>query len=124
MVGGAGTEPGDRLEEALGGAQVADVGQHVRLGADQLVRLGEVRRPAEANHLPRHAAGERVGGDAGEGVGAAALQPDPELGDRDLRASVAVDERQPLVDDRLAAGEIRRKSPVRLTKAWGTSSIG
>ena len=61
-----------RIGRGRGG--VADAVDYVRFGADQLVRLSQVGSAAAADQLARHPRRQRIAGDAGEGIGAAALK--------------------------------------------------
>ena len=106
--------PGQALLEALDVAQhaarnldVARVAQHVGLGAGGLVRLAQDAGPAVADQLVHDGAGERVAGHAGEGVRAAALQRDPQPGQRLLGADVGFDGVDPAAHDLLARRQSR-----------------
>ena len=75
------------LQESGGGGPVLDRRQHVALGADQLVGLRQDGGAAGGDHLARHRAGQRVAGDAGERVGAPALQRDVQRRQRQLASA-------------------------------------
>ena len=85
---------------------VADVLQDVGLGADQLVGLREHRRAPVPHHLGRQRPGQRVGADAGEGVGAAALHADPQVGHRLLGARLGGHLGDPRLDERGRGGQV------------------
>ena len=67
-------ELGNKVEKGLGGGQIAGVLQEIGLGTNELVGLGEVGASAIADDLFGDGGGQRVAGEAGEGVGAAALE--------------------------------------------------
>ena len=96
----------DLLQERAGGGGVADVLQHVGLGADELVGLGQVRGAPVPDDLLRHPAGERVAGDAGERVRAAALERETKVARRLGGAARGRDLRQPAVDERCGARDL------------------
>ena len=97
----------DLLQEGPCRGGIAHVLQHVGLGADQLVGLGQVGGAAVADDFLRHPAGERVAGDAGERVRAAALQREAERPRRLRRAAGGGDRGQPAFDERGCARDLR-----------------
>ena len=106
VVRGVSLEVLDLVQERLRGGGVADVLQHVGLRADQLVGFGQISRAAVADDLLRHPAGERVAGDAGECVRAAALEGEAERANRLRRAPGGRDLRQPAFDQRSRARDL------------------
>ena len=106
VVRGVALEVLDLLQERPGRGGIAHVLQHVGLGADEFVGLGQVRGAAVADHLLRHPAGECVAGDAGEGVRAAALERKAEVACRLRRAFGRGNVRQPALDQRRRARDL------------------
>ena len=68
------------VEEGARGRQIAHILQHVGFGTDQLVGFGQVGAAAAANDLLGDGGRKRVAGYAGEGIRAAALEGDVEVG--------------------------------------------
>ena len=80
-------EGGDVPQHRAGRLEVARVPHHEGFAASDLVGLAEHAGAAVANQLVHDGASERIAGDAGEGVGAAALERDSESRQRRLRSA-------------------------------------
>ena len=91
VPGGMLLEALDHVPEICGPSRDRAPLQHIGFGADQLVGFSQVGRAAVTHHLMRHPAQQRIAGDAGEGIRAATLQANLEVGQRLRRAPCCVD---------------------------------
>src|SRR5439155_25559652 len=80
----------DRVESRVGSRKVSDLGENVRLSADEFIGFGEIGAAAVANEFFGDAADEGIARDAGKRVRTAALQADAEMFERLSRAAEGI----------------------------------
>src|SRR5439155_17843505 len=72
-------EAGNGVEKCASGRQVFDIGENVRLGADQFVSFGKIGAAAVPDQCFRDEADQRVSGNTGERIRTATLQTDSKM---------------------------------------------